>query len=94
MQTGVRINPFSFLRVCAAGAALFLGLFPGAARAADLPPLEEITAPSPMYARADEVWAEAKRLRLARDMDGLEALAAQLRQSKEALEGGPWLLSV
>lgn len=60
---------------------------------AELPPVEEIKVPTPAYARYLEVRQAARAMRSAGDMDGLEALARQLRQSKERLDGGTWLLS-
>lgn len=61
--------------------------------AAELPPAEPVKVLSPAYARYLEVVVRTKELRKAGDIAGLEALAADLRKSREALDGGTWLLS-
>ncbi len=65
----------------------------GSIIAAELPPAEPVKSISPAYDRYLEVVAQTKQLREAGDTEGLEALAAELRTSKEALDGGTWLLS-
>lgn len=55
--------------------------------------IEVVKAPTPAFARMLEVRKEAHRLAAAQDMDGLEALAGKLRQDKEMLDGGTWILS-
>lgn len=65
----------------------------GLVHAADLPPAEPVKVLSPAYARYLEVVSRTKQLRKAGDTAGLEALAADLRKSKDALDGGTWLLS-
>lgn len=59
----------------------------------EFPPLEEIEIPTPAYQRYLEVADETKRLLKVGDTAGMEAMARQLRESKEALDGGTWMLS-
>ncbi|MEO7931544.1 MAG: CPBP family intramembrane glutamic endopeptidase [Chthoniobacterales bacterium] len=61
--------------------------------AKELPPRQEVTVLSPAYTRNLEVSASTRRLRVAQDTAGLEALAAELRVSKESLKSGTWLLT-
>ena len=76
-------------------ALLFVGCFmPTKSEAVELPPVEVINTPTPAYARNLEVKKQAKSMVAARDTAGLEALASQLRTSRERLDGGTWLLSV
>lgn len=65
----------------------------GLATAAELPLAEPVKSVSPAYDRYLEMDSRIKELRKAGDTDGLEVLAAELRTSKEALDGGTWLLS-
>ncbi len=65
----------------------------GFASASELPPAEAVKVLSPAYARYLDVVSRTKQLRKAGDTAGLEALAAELRQSRDALDGGTWLLS-
>ena len=64
-------------------------------RAADqaIPPIETIENPTPAFQKNEEVQAETHRLVAARDMDGLEKLANDLRESRARLDGGTWILS-
>lgn len=83
-------------RFCKCSAALLIlsGLLTAVpARAVDLPPIERVPVPTPAYARYKEVSAETRKLLEAGDTAGLEALAARLRESRESLDGGTWLLS-
>lgn len=83
-----------FLHRLTFGLLLIAPLLPASAgEAPQLPPLTEVKTPTPAYARYETVLAETRRLRKAQDFVGLEALAAHLRQSKETLDGGTWLLS-
>jgi membrane protease YdiL (CAAX protease family) len=78
---------FSFL-------ALILGIvLAGRGQAESLPPAEPVEALSPAYTRNQEMLVRVKNLLAARDTTGLEALAAELRASKDRLDGGTWLLS-
>ncbi|CAN5635213.1 hypothetical protein BH09VER1_BH09VER1_15400 [soil metagenome] len=52
-----------------------------------------VKVPTAAYGRYLEVSQETRKLRDGRDTAGLEQLAAKLRASKEALDGGTWLLS-
>lgn len=61
--------------------------------AGDYPPAEPVAAPSPKFERRDAVISRAKELRDAGDTAGLEALADELRRSRESLDGGTWLLA-
>lgn len=55
--------------------------------------LQEINTPTPAAERLEQVKKETHRLRNAEDMAGLEKLAADLRASRESLDGGTWLLT-
>jgi membrane protease YdiL (CAAX protease family) len=61
--------------------------------AAELPAPEPVKTLSPAYSRYLEMSARTKQLLKDRDTKGLEALAAELRTSKDALDGGTWMLS-
>lgn len=61
--------------------------------AADLPPIEVVEEPTPAYARHLEVVDKTRQLLADRDMEGLEALAAELRANRAALDGGTWILA-
>ena len=71
-------------------AALFLCA--SATAAVTLPPAEIVNPPSPSYGRLDAVKAQTEQLLKAKDTAGMEALAADLRKSREQLECGMWLL--
>ncbi|NJK90775.1 MAG: CPBP family intramembrane metalloprotease [Blastochloris sp.] len=60
----------------------------------ELPPREEIAIPTPAYQRYLDVKKETNSLMEKKDWDGLEALAKKLRESKESLDAGTWLLSI
>ncbi|GAT32865.1 membrane protease YdiL, CAAX protease family [Terrimicrobium sacchariphilum] len=60
---------------------------------ADLPPAESLDGPTPAYRRSLEITNETREELAAGNIDRLEAIAAQLRASKERLDGGGWLLS-
>lgn len=72
--------------------ALAFGLGVGFSEAGEQHP-EPVLDPSPAYRRMREVEQETKSLLKNGDTAGLEALAQELRSSKEALEKGTWLLS-
>ncbi|MBE2180596.1 MAG: CPBP family intramembrane metalloprotease [Chthoniobacterales bacterium] len=72
---------------------LAIVLFFGQACAADYPPPEPVTSLSPAVDRLEAMRAKIQQLRKDRDTGGLEALANELRQSKESLDGGTWLLT-
>lgn len=76
-----------FWLVIALGAAL------PTLKAKELPPLEVLSVLSPAYTRYQEVEKETARLLKAEDFAGLDALAQELRESKESLLMGTWLLS-
>ncbi len=84
----------SFLSRAMAGlpaiAFLFVAAFVGAA---DLPPAEAVRVPTPAYGRYLEVIKESRALIDSGNFDRLDALADELRTSKERLDGGTWLLS-
>jgi len=61
--------------------------------ALELPKPERVETPTPASERWVEVVRETKRLRDAKDTEGLEKLATELRESGEQLDGGTWLLS-
>jgi membrane protease YdiL (CAAX protease family) len=61
--------------------------------ALELPPREELTTPSPAVTREKEILNETARLREAADFSGLDALATELRQSRESFLNGTWLLT-
>lgn len=65
-----------------------------AARAEELPPPEPVEVPTKACARQNEVIAKTRSLLAAKDTAGLEALAGELRTSREQLDGGTWLLSL
>lgn len=94
LDTNLFVGSLGFLRLF-----VILILFvtpPGfvhlATAADDLPKIETVLAPTPAELRANQVRTEAKRLRLANDFDGLEALADSLRSSQERDDSGTWLL--
>ena len=70
-----------------------LQMLSGAMQAAALPAIEQIDSPTPAIARNGEVIAQTRRLLKERDTAGLEALADQLRNGRERLDGGTWILS-
>lgn len=75
---------------------LFLLLLPVAClrtQETGLPPAERVDTPTPAYARAQEVSRQTTALLQDGDTKALEALAAQLRKSGEAMDAGTWMLS-
>ncbi|MEO8206296.1 MAG: CPBP family intramembrane glutamic endopeptidase [Chthoniobacterales bacterium] len=73
--------------------AIVIAAFPLCALAMDLPPSEAVETPSAAVARRHEVERETDRLLKAQDIDGLEAMASQLRKSRESEDNGVWILS-
>lgn len=61
--------------------------------AADYPPAEPVTSISPAVDRLEAMKERARQMLEARDTAGLEALAQELRTSKDTLDGGTWLLT-
>ena len=62
-------------------------------RAVDYPPPEPITSLSPAFDRCEAMKLHVRQLRRSGDTAGLEAVAAELRNSKESLDGGTWFLT-
>ncbi|PTX94989.1 hypothetical protein DB345_11840 [Spartobacteria bacterium LR76] len=86
--------PASFLSsAIARWFAIALFFWALALSAADLPPAEPVKVPTPAYGRCLELIEQTRQVLAAENIDGLEALAAELRTSKERLDGGTWLLS-
>ncbi|MDX2079680.1 MAG: CPBP family glutamic-type intramembrane protease [Terrimicrobiaceae bacterium] len=73
--------------------AVFIACNFAAGFAQELPPVERIESPTPAFHRMRQVEGEAKRLLEAGDIDGLERLADALRQGRERLDGGTWILA-
>jgi len=75
--------------------AVFVMLLSGfSLRAAELPPLEVVNQPTPASVRGDQVRRRTLELREKGATAGLEALAAELRASRESLDSGTWDLAV
>lgn len=74
-------------------AAVFGVLLSHALLAAELPPPEPLTTSSEAYARSLEMIARAKQMLKDRDTKGLEAMAADLRSSKDSFVDGTWMLT-
>lgn len=80
-------------RRLAAFALLALGCAAAPLRAENLPPAERVDSPTPASARNQAVITETRRLLEKGDIDGLDALANELRKNREQLDGGTWILS-
>lgn len=72
---------------------VFLGLWASAGFSQELPEIERVESPTPAFQRMRQVEAETVRLLNAGDRDALEKLAETLRDNRERLDGGTWILA-